>query len=1004
VRNVIAYVALGILLAIPAGAETQFIEAETFVTPSDGWQVISNAQARRASLAATLNGASGPGDAKAVKPITIAGPGTYRVWVRYMQHRSLRGAFRLAVARDDTEIAGRDFDLDVDQETEDWDYRWDFFDADLPAGELELQLTKCEKRKCSSYVRHVDCVLITTDLDLKPNHIDYGPQTYLRVTLGGHYTEEPVYIHVFADHYRSPWYGHFHLSKNGAGKGYGPHRKFRMKAGEATPWCNITPMLYQDSGAILNFSIRYNYYEWADRMQAKFEFASAPDESSVVRTIDEDRMPNGLVVTCPPDLTSRENRERLRIDRDFAEETGRFADSFNWPTIGKAPESFLYMVNAQIGGYGHDAAADVTAREQKTLGYFGYRNPPKTRIGGVWYMKDNSFCSPNLDRMQDIARRRVEEFKDSGRSLDDVAYCMLMDEPTGQQAEFMAGDEGYLESFPKWLRDMGKSPADLLVNDWSAVKPTPGSDRDEFPALYYYTQRYRTIALGNFLAVQKNVVTKAYDREFPVLVNFSDGATYHANMYSQGVDYFALLNETDQNAIWGEDWANNSSTYQCASYNVDLMRAAARKRGQLIGHYLIAHAGRTPWDTKLKCASEVARGVKIIKTYHYGPTWGNHSGGPWWKSHLLYAQRDNWYANAESVREVGWAEDFLVPAMPAPAKTAIIYSSASDIWTVGKNYTYGFERMHIWLALAHAQVPVDFLHENDVADGNLHAYTVCYFTGPNLTASAADRLSQWVGAGGTLWLSAGAAARDEFDRPTGTIERILPVQREPVVNLQAYESSGKFLYSLDPKGDVRAGECTMNVLGLQQAMATKPGTETLATSEDGSAALVRGASGKGTIYCAGFLPALHYIKSAQDAKRAVKDDEAAVTTQPEHATIGDFDEAMLLKGSYNPWAFPADVRAVLLQPVRSAQIDPPVKCSAPLVDAVYMTCDKGILIPLANYTLQPIRELELAVRVPRDIAEIETAHQGRLKFERSGDRVVFSLPLGATDFVKLHFK
>lgn len=29
------------------------------------------------------------------------------------------------------------------------------------------------------------------------------------MTLGDVY-EEPVYVHVFADHYRSPWYQHFH--------------------------------------------------------------------------------------------------------------------------------------------------------------------------------------------------------------------------------------------------------------------------------------------------------------------------------------------------------------------------------------------------------------------------------------------------------------------------------------------------------------------------------------------------------------------------------------------------------------------------------------------------------------------------------------------------------------------------------------------------------------------------------------------------------------------------
>ncbi len=107
------------------------------------------------------------------------------------------------------------------------------------------------------------------------------------------------------------------------------------------------------------------------------------------------------------------------------------------------------------------------------------------------------------------------------------------------------------------------------------------------------------------MAAQKKISEEAYGRSFPTNVNLSDGAVYHANFCSHGVDYFELLNRDDSNAIWGEDWSHNASTYQCAGFNVDLMRAAARKRGQTIGHYLITY-NRTPWDNKLKATSETA--------------------------------------------------------------------------------------------------------------------------------------------------------------------------------------------------------------------------------------------------------------------------------------------------------------------------------------------------------------------------------------------------------------
>src|SRR5205823_4227144 len=135
-------------------------------------------------------------------------------------------------------------------------------------------------------------------------------------------------------------------------------------------------------------------------------------------------------------------------------------------------------------------------------------------------------------------------------------------------------------------------------------------------------------------------------------------------------------------------------------------------------------------------------------------------GGPYWRSSVWQGKPDTWTANAALNREVGAAEDMLLTAMPAPAKVALLYSSSSDIWTIDGNLAYGFDRMHTWLALAHAQMPVDVVSEQQAAKGMLDGYSVCYLTGPNLTRAAAEKLKQWMQAGGTLWLTAGAAERD----------------------------------------------------------------------------------------------------------------------------------------------------------------------------------------------------------------------------------------------------
>jgi len=994
-----------LFLASAVSAETVCLEAEAFRPSSEGWTVSTNRQARRASRASTLHGAAGPKNATASKPLTIRQPGRYRIWVRHIQVDRWRGPFRLAVVRNGKELAAKDFDLDFDENVESWHYRWDHFEADLPAGPITLTLSKHQNKNCVGYVRHVDCVLLTTDAKLVPNHLDYGPQTYVRATLGDAY-QRPVYIHIFADHHRSPYYAHYHLSKAGAKPGLRPAKEFLMNRGERTPWCNITHMLYQDTGAILNVSSRYTYHEQAPRLQATFEFATAPDEKQIVRTIRADCRPGGMVLVMPPDLTTPENLARFKTDRDVAQQTGKIADAFEWPAIGKKPEQFPLFVSARIGGYSLEVDASVAEREWKTLDYFGFSNRSKSKIGGgIWYCKNDSYCQPDLERMRKRVEDRVAKFRASGQSVENVVFCRLMDEPTGQPSVLLARDPAYAEAFRAWLRKLAKTPADLLVADWQAVRPVDETNRDQFPALHYYTQKFRTRALGDFMATQRKIIEKAYGGTFPTVVNFSDGAVYNANFYSQGVDYFELLESADQNAIWGEDWANLASTYHCASFNVDLMRAAARRRGQTIGHYLIAYAGRKPWDIQLKAVSEVARGVKILENFFYGPSWGSHEGGPNWQSSAWYAKPETWRANSETVRAIGGAEDLLLPAMPNKAEVAILYSSSTDIWTLKANHAYGFERMHTWLALAHAQVPVDILSEKDVEEDLLAGYKVCYLSGPNLSRAAAAKLADWIRRGGILWLTAGAAARDEFNRPLQVLNDVLPADRKAAATTQPHLYAGKFLHMLKPQDRVTVGKTVMEVLSVKEPLAPRPGSEVLGTYQDGSAALVRGKSGSGAVYCAGFLPSLSYIKTAQTARRELAEKIQEAEASQSELTAEEAAEAELLERSYNPWRYPAEVRQVLLRPVHQAGVEPPLRCSVPLIDAVYMPCAEGIIIPLANYTLRPLDRVSLQVRVSRPVRRIESVRQGELRFTRRGEQAVeFILPLEAIDFVKVYYQ
>jgi len=52
-------------------------------------------------------------------------------------------------------------------------------------------VAKHEQKNCVGYVRHVDCLLLTTDDKLMQDHVPYGPQTLVRVTIGAGY-DRPI--------------------------------------------------------------------------------------------------------------------------------------------------------------------------------------------------------------------------------------------------------------------------------------------------------------------------------------------------------------------------------------------------------------------------------------------------------------------------------------------------------------------------------------------------------------------------------------------------------------------------------------------------------------------------------------------------------------------------------------------------------------------------------------------------------------------------------------------
>jgi hypothetical protein len=246
--------------------------------------------------------------------------------------------------------------------------------------------------------------------------------------------------------------------------------------------------------------------------------------------------------------------------------------------------------------------------------------------------------------------------------------------------------------------------------------------------------------------------------------------------------------------------------------------------------------------------------------------WHGYEGGPTWKSGAWYAHPEKWYGMAELVREFGGAEDMLVPAQPLPAEVALLYSSSTDIWTLNRNHAYGFDRMHIWLALQHAQIPVDIVSERQAAVGTLKGYRVCYFSGPNLTQAAATKLAQWVADGGTLFLTANAGVRDEFNRPLVALDALLPADRDKADEFAPFTNYGSALRLQTARDRVRSDGLDAGVFCVQQRLAPRQRVGVLASFTNGTTALAERVYGRGRVFQTGFLPGLAYVQPALAAR------------------------------------------------------------------------------------------------------------------------------------------
>ena len=111
------------------------------------------------------------------------------------------------------------------------------------------------------------------------------------------------------------------------------------------------------------------------------------------------------------------------------------------------------------------------------------------------------------------------------------------------------------------------------------------------------------------------------------------------------------------------------------------------------------------------------------------------------------------------------------------AKVAILYSESADIWLspVG---TPGAAKRSLYLALRHAQIPVDVVNEEDCSRGSLNHYSMLFIVTPQVSEEAVTAIGAWVATGGHAYITAGGAQLNEANQTNAAMAKLSGIKQE----------------------------------------------------------------------------------------------------------------------------------------------------------------------------------------------------------------------------------
>lgn len=638
------------------------------------------------------------------------------------------------------------------------------------------------------------------------------------------------------------------------------------------------------------------------------------------------------------------------------------------PVRGKAPERTLVYAGI-FDRHPADPVYTTARNEFKTL--TGIVEPDLTEP------MRGSVPAGYIDiRTEKLDDEQFRQWQASGIS-DKIVTVSLGDEIGLEAPSANANEE-----FHAWLKTQKLRPEDIEAgagDDWSKIVLVDRSAAKARPGLFYQSERFR----HHYGILKQKEITDRLRQHLPKALFGANYSPHHGHHYLGEVHmWVSMFRQRGMTMPWSEDyiWQVPVGTHQMNSICVDLLRAGIRNMPESKIHfYVMAHApGNTPDAWRRQFYGDIAHGTKIFNLFEFRPLQcaytENYVDAP-----------ENYLAVRTGLYELGTFEDIVQDGRVAPGLAGLWFSEAADIWDDNRD-PFTAAKRNLYIAIRHAQLPLDMVVEDDATNGDLAGYKMIYLADQHVSRTATKHLVDWVNAGGRLFATAGAGMFDELDQPNTEMRKLLGVEQQ---TLEAPESA-KIVFEkqdlpfAEPLDHVNFGSPTtdarapMPVFGAVSRI-TASSAKVLLTFRAGGPAMLERQAGQGrVIYCA-FLPGLSYFKPAIP-KRPV--DRGSTRDSMAH---------------FIPTAF--DQTAGQLVASLAKDVSRPVHCSNTLIESTVIESPHGIAIPLINWTPQPIKGLRVTVTRSLPSGNASLASGRSIKASRDGDKQVFELDLDVADAI-----